>query len=780
MQQLWRLTVAEIRLTLRSKTCLLLGALAVALSLLSSLNLLLLLFIIITALRRDERVGLGEIVAGLPYASGKLYLARSLAVFCLLIGMWPLMVGVIVGVTGTAEWLLPEAQLALLTLKYLITCMTAIGFVFLASTVTRSTGRLYLIVGASWAVEFIFAINIRYFPPWSLLFALGHGVMLPSVPSVALGYFQQQGLLPALAVFQGTLAIWLLLGAVAWQIKKRTEPRLGTKRLLAFALLTAVVGLAAGSAVVRELKERNNGYRLALHGNQPRVIGAANGALPVSPDLVAYQLNLNLQTATHTLEGTANLKLKWIDPAAQFLVFTLRPYFTVREVELAGRNEPLRWQRAGSRLIVRVPEYCEPRKAVTMKIRYSGIVWEWSSGPMVRPNGPINLITPTFSLLRSGYAWYPVPGAEPLFTREPYQDPWSTKIKTVPWARRVQHAPVPFEMTVKLDVDSTVVSNLELDGLKLLTGKYKKQYCFYSRQGRDVFLITGPYHHEKKVFPKRGGWLDVYCFRQHHLKLNRVWDSLAEPYRFYEAIFQPNHAATGDDTPVVKAGTVVETPSFFSFTEDGCMTKDLFLTDTVLLTEDYFRVGNRSLALVAEMQANKRDLAILQRWWQEDLTRYSWDCDGDIGEGLMLYCYTLGLEKRWGRGFYEAVKANLRNNSNFMAFTLPEVTGGPLVRDVFTIMDALRGSGSDDSAIKQMIGQLYRLYVCQGRIKPSDFTKEVEMTLAQGEHHIARAMEIRRRLRRLEREVRNQERRRIKSKYSMLTTIVFNQEEWVP
>jgi hypothetical protein len=769
MKQLWWLTVAEIRLMLRSKTFWLLGLLTVALSLMTSLHLLLILFIAVTAFKRDERVGLTEIFAVLPYNVAELYLARALAALSLLTGMWPLMLAVISGVTGTAEWLTPEAQLALLTLKYLTTCITAIGFIFLAGAVTRSSLQLYLVTGAGWAVGFIFASNLRYFPDWSVIFALGHGMMLPSAPSAALGYFHQQGLLPGIVVFQCALAVLFLLGAIAWEMRKRRESSLSVKRLLVPALLTVVVGLAAGGAVLWELEGRSHGYRLALQGSY--LPAAAKGEPIVKPDLVAYRLDLNLQTATHALGGTANLKLKWDDPTVRSLTFTLRPYFIVRKIKLAGHDGPLAWRRGGSRLTVWLPEEYPPRKTATLQISYSGTVWEWSSGLMVRPNGPVNLIAPAFSLLRSGYAWYPVPGAEPLYTWETYQYPGSTREKTAPWARRVSHDPVPFVLTVKLDNNNMAVSNLTPDGLKRLTGKYQKEYRFRSRQGRDVFLIAGPYHHEKRAFANRGEWLDVYCFRQHRRRLNRVWESLIEPYQFYEAMFQSQGAVAGVITPAGKTGTVVEIPSFFSFMES----QDLLLTDTVLLLENYFRVSRRSIALVAEMQANKRDLAILQRWWAENPVRYEWERDGQIGEGLLLYFATLGLEKRWGRDFYKVLKGNY-----FKELTLPILTGGPVVREVFAIMKTLRDRQTSDLVIKQLTGRLYRIYSRQRRIDPGDFSREVETALTQRDIPKARIDEIRRRLFQLDQEARKPERRLIRLKYSLPLTIVFNQEEWVP
>jgi hypothetical protein len=762
--QLWRLTVAEIRLILRSKTFWLLGSLTVALSLLTSLNLLLILFIAVTVVKRDERAGLTEFLAVLPYNVVKLYIARALAMLSLLLGMWPLMLVVICGVTGTAEWLAPEAQLALLSLKYLTTCVTAIGFVFLAGAVTRSTLQLYLVVGAGWAGELIFASNLRYIPNWGVIFALGHGMMLPSAPSAALGYFHQQGLLPGMAVFQCALAVLFFWAAIAWEMKRRRESCLSMKRLLVPALVTVVVGLMASTVVLWELEERSRGYRLALQGSHLPL--AVKGVPIVKPDLVAYRLELNLQTATHVLEGKANLKLKWDDPTVRSLTFTLRPYFVVRMVQLTGPDRPLVWRRDGSRLTVWLPEEYPSSKTVTLQISYFGTVWEWSSGLMVRPNGPVNLIAPAFSLLRSGYAWYPVPGAEPLYTWETYQYLGSTRKKAAPWARRICHAAVPFVLTVKLDNDHMAVSNLTPDGFTRLTGKYQKEYRFRSRQGRDVFLITGPYHYEKKAFANRGGWLDVYCFRQHRSRLNRVWDSLVESYQFYAAIFQPTLA-----TLPVKSGTLVEIPQFFSFME----TKDLLLTDSVSLLENYFRVSRRSLALVAEMEATKRDLAILQRWWAENPVQYDWERDGQIGESLLLYFAALGLEKRWGRDFYQDVKGNY-----FKESTLPGFTGGPVVREVIAIMKTLRDRQTSDLAMKQLTGRLYRIYRRQGWIDPDDFSREVETVLTQRDIPKARVDEIRRHLERLAQEARKPERRLIKINYSLPVTIVFNQDEWVP
>jgi hypothetical protein len=185
---------------------------------------------------------------------------------------------------------------------------------------------------------------------------------------------------------------------------------------------------------------------------------------------------------------------------------------------------------------------------------------------------------------------------------------------------------------------------------------------------------------------------------------------------------------------------------------------------------------------VAEMQANKCDLAILQRWWGEDPIRYDWEHDGQISESLLLYFYVVGLEKRWGVHFYEVAKKYIlsRKSDDYKTVTLPILNRGPVLSDVFTIMDALRQPGCDDRLVRRMIARLYHIYDCRGRIGPGDFSIAVEKVLTQGDYPVAEMAAIRRRLHRLARETRNSERQRISLWYSLPATIVFNQDEWVP
>jgi hypothetical protein len=778
MKQIWQLTTYEIKLIVRSKTCWLLTLLAVALVLFPGFCLLMLELLVLIVLSRDERAGLAEIITALPYDSGSLYLARALALLCLMAGMWPFMLGAIVIWGGTAEWLWPGASLVLLTLKYLITCLVAIGMTFLAHVALGSRGRLYLGVGLSWLIGWLLAGNSLSFRVWGILFNFGHGLMLPSAPSLGVGYFPYQGILSRLAMFQGTLALLFLLIAIAWQMQKRGESRSGVKRVCLLIAIVAVMVLVSGGIVIGKFDERNNYYHWALREAQRREPEMEDTKVEVRPKLASYHLNINLQTAGQRLTGRARLKLGSVDSSG-LITFTLRPYLKVRQIRVVGYGKSPQWRRDGSQLLVRLPPELVKRKAVLIEIDYSGRVWEWFSGRSSNPNGPVNYITPFFSLLRSGYAWYPIPGTFSLFTLETYFNPWTNQTEPTLWSKPALHAPVPFWLTVNIDSDRTVLSNLDFDNMRSLTGKYKKQYRFYSRQAQDLFLMTGPYSRQKKVFPNRQGTVEVYCYRQHRQVVDRVINSLYRPFGFYKSLFQPNRDIVAKRFHS-KQCTVVEVPPFFNCTEDGDAVRNVTLTDTILLTENFFRTEKKWPAFLTTIQANKRDLAVLQRWWPEDPTRDCWKREGSISEGLMLYFYSMWLEKRFEKDFFPKVRQNLKTgNSNYDQFTLPFVAGGPVIRDVFTVLDLLRTADSNATQFSQTVRRLYQVYRQKKSVSAPKWTQVVEATLQKGNYPATAKAKIKGRLKRITQRLREPEHRKMKLLIST-TIFTFNQEEWLP
>jgi ABC-type transport system involved in multi-copper enzyme maturation permease subunit len=119
MNQILWLTAYEIRLYLRSKTFWLIGALIVVAIFIPLFELLLIQFMVIGIVTRDESSGFSGIIASLPHHTSQLYLARALAAFCLLLGFWPFIVLTVGFLPGMqlAEWLCSGQNLVFLTLK---------------------------------------------------------------------------------------------------------------------------------------------------------------------------------------------------------------------------------------------------------------------------------------------------------------------------------------------------------------------------------------------------------------------------------------------------------------------------------------------------------------------------------------------------------------------------------------------------------------------------------------------------------------------------------------
>jgi hypothetical protein len=655
-----------------------------------------------------------------------------------------------------------------------VICIIAIGTVFVAGLITRRSWRLYLIIGVCWAVGVFVGNNLAHFPSWIIFFASGHGFMRLMAPSEAVGYFPQQDLLPWLAVFQIFAATLFLVLAAVCQGAKRREWALGSKMLISLVLISVMVCSCTGAIVWRELKKRETGFRSGLQEAERREAIAVKAEMATFPALESYRLAIKMQTAAHYIEGKAIVKLHLADSSDE-VFFTLRNYFLVKAVTETGRGKKLKWQRDGSLLTVCVPKCYRQEGTLTLEIFYSGKVWEWFTGVLTRPGGLVNFVTPQFSLLRSGYAWYPIPGIHPLYTRKYYTTPWHCSTL---WAERAIHPPTAFDLEVDLDTDKTVVSNLEQTGTKVLTGKYQRRYRFRSLRGRDVFLLAGPYHNEKRSFPGRKGFIDIYRYHSPRERTLEILDVITTPYLFYEKLLQPDCPAAPDVQPSGKIGTVVEIPPFSFLTEEEELDERLALTDTILISEHIFPTETWRLANIADIQANHLDMAVLQLWWPEDITMGVDGRDGNISEGLALYLYTLYMEKKRGRGYYEQVKENVLSGSGVTngKFIQPLWAKGPVVRNVFMTLDMIRASELGDPAIQKILHLLYQTYISQGSIRSTDFSKTVDGVLARANWHPAKTDEINQRLESIAGHVDHLESRKLGFGAANYT---FRPEDWV-
>ncbi|SMD15835.1 ABC transporter permease [Sporomusa malonica] len=784
MSQLSQLIIAEIRICLKSKTHWLIGLLAIVAVFIPALMFLIILILMINVLNRDEQSGFANILRSLPLPTEKLILARMLAVFFILLGLWPFMV-IVVGVlleTQPAEWLFNSNDLLFLTLKYVTTCITIICFTFFLNLLTGYSAWLYFLAGFCWISTRILVNNLADFPGLGKLFFISHAVMLPSWPSVVLGYFPHQELMPAFALFMVAIAILFLLAAATWQMKKRGEAVWQSKLVIPLLILAVTGSVFAGGLILRELDNREKDFHSAFQETARRQpFNYLPGSIPV---LENYHLQLKMKSQSHRLEGLATLQLKLGANSAEEVCFTLRNYFIVQKVILADSGQEINWRQEGSRLLIRIPSDYQDRKSLSLAISYSGQVWEWFNGRLARPTGPVNLVSPSFSLLRSGYAWYPIPGDHLLYQLQEYSSFKNDSLETTLWAKYAGHIAVPFTMTVDIDSDNMVASNLDQVENEPLTGDYKRRYHFASDSGRDVFLVTGPYQREKRDFPGREGFVEVYFYPQHQRQIDRVLHALAEPYRFYEELLQP----ASFDRPIAghqdKLLTVIEMPTFFSYSETGESSRILTLTNSVLFSENYFRTGKHLFAFLDDIQANKGDLAVLQRWWQEDITRmYGWDRDGNISESIMLYLHTLYNEKKHGPAYYAQVKENLLaavSTSNGEGdFTRPSLIGGSVAKDVFMILDTIRNFQFGNTAIRDVICSLYTVYCSQKEIQPDEFANIIERILIKHDCPQEKRAEIYRRLDNITRRANDPNAWRLKTNLS-ITIFSFNIEEWLP
>ncbi len=776
MNFLGQLIGQEIGLSLRSKRYWLLGFLAVVATFIPSITLLLLQFMVIATVTRERRTGFSGILASLPDQTAQLSLARALATFCLLLGLWPFMlltVGFLPGLEPAA-WLFNVRDLAAASFHYLVYCMAAVGFVFFSSLWTKRAGRLYLISGLAWLVGMYLASNTTLYPYWSNFLILSNRAIRFMAPGTALGYFPEPDVFPALTIFHVAVSVLLWALATMGEIVKRGEWLTCPKTLLGLILTMMLLGITTGVTVWRGLHQRGDQFRLVGQETDRLQRIITRSKMKTAPVWEACDLQIKLHSVTHRLEGKAKLSLR-LEKSTDCVFFTLRNYLTVESVTLAGVSQRLQWRRDGSVLAVRLPEHYQRGDKFTLAIRYSGSVWEWATGELTRPSGALNFVTSAFSLLRSGHAWYPVPGVQPLSKRLPYVALDGRTTGETIWAARASHPAVRFHLTVDSDTDNQIVTNLERTGVEPLTGPYKKRYRFNSPRGRDVYLLAGPYDYQKRAMPDGVGFMEVYSYPRHQSRVTAVLNSLTKPYRYYQELFQqPESVRSG------KTCTVLELPALAFLAGNEEFGRDLSLTDTILISEDLFQAGKWRLAAAAMMQDNKRSMAVLQRWLQEDLTVGGSYYNGSICEGLMLYLFALQAADNGGREFFDSIKLNLQagKGADSGEFYLPRMASGPVIRDVFLLFEAMRAADSGTVVLKQVTQRLYAVYIQKRTISASDFAGVIQTVLAGTDWPSRQTELIRQYLRNIAKHD-SPENRGLKQGIQV-TLFPFRPEEWLP
>jgi hypothetical protein len=219
--------------------------------------------------------------------------------------------------------------------------------------------------------------------------------------------------------------------------------------------------------------------------------------------------------------------------------------------------------------------------------------------------------------------------------------------------------------------------------------------------------------------------VSVYYFPGHKDEGHRVIHSLSQPYKIYKDMLQEKEPLSKTQTEY----TIVEIPSFLLCSEERQPLKNLTLTDSILLGENYFKPGGYAFDWLSEIQETKRDIAVLQRWWQEDFPAV-FAGNNNIQNSLSYYLFAIGLEKTHMPAAYLEAKQNITTGKRNLieSFTMPFLTLSPLTREVFLVLDTIRSELGEES-LKIITRRLYHQYEHQGTIQADNFSAAVNTVL---------------------------------------------------
>ncbi|MDU2064269.1 MAG: hypothetical protein E6713_05440 [Sporomusaceae bacterium] len=745
----------EYKRLIRNRLICLLAVLAIVAILFPSTEILLLQLLVIQSVTEDRRKGVNFLLNSYSYKAWQLIAIRVAVLFLFLLCLWPCMVIVIsLWPLGPEFFLQHTMALALLTFQYAIMAFCAIGFVFFMSSLCGGrSGWLYLLAIFYWVIGTVLADNLSYLP-YSIRFALwGFGLMLPTAPSALSFFFTDWQLIFSLAVTQiaaAFLSLWLVILAAML----RRQESIRQERIWGWFFLVICCMALYGSFETRAAIERSEAaFRQAVAVAATEVTAEEQAVL----QLESYDLALNLDTKAGYLAATATIHGR-MGMTAQELVFTLRPYLTVQTVQTSdGRDLP--WQRQGAYLFIEVPPAVKGTGELTLSIVYGGRVDESFNDRLAQPRGVINRISSDFSLLRSAYAWYPIPGQQVLYKQGTYENPWTKQQEVTLWAQPAFHEAVPFQLTVTMDCsDLTIATNLPLVGQETKTAANQTCYRFYSPKGRNLFVIAGPYVRSEAEIPGQAKPVTVYTFSWDQMRKNEALQELAEPSWFYDSWI-----AKGGDGAALPS-TIIEVPQSFGSNSAGQPIKGLTLYQTTVIGENDYGVY-KPFQFLREIQKNKYTIAALQHWWQNDMTAESsqWR-GGSIPEAVMAYLYNLHQEKTYPKGTRDD-------------FVEPFLLSGPVANNVFMILDAVQTK--DSRAFKAFIQELYVVYDQTGTLSEAQFSTALAKTTAQVSWSPEEKLTLTRCQQTLAAQLDNQDQVKKQAPFS-LSFFAFRMEDWLP
>ncbi|GMA98925.1 ABC-2 transporter permease [Pelosinus sp. IPA-1] len=651
---------------------------------------------------RDWRSGAAEIVNTLPCKDWELLLGRAVGSF-LLLGLLGMQMFLVVTTMVLFVFPTPMPFFDLLWnywLNYFLISINSICITLFIETICRSSIFLATLITAFYLI----LINIldgdhnTLLPYWLPPINLADNLAATEFPSQLTERFPKNGFIPMMLCQQLGLSSMLFLVSYYFYSKRRSLRKLRLSYIL--LVTTAFAVFLSGSILfVLEYKGRDQSYQESFNNAVADAEQAADRSNMLQP--VSYVMDIKLKTVLNTVDCDVKLVFRnTSNSQIQEIPLTLKNYYTVQHVT-DGSGKELVWERKGDFIAVKLSAPLATSDTMEIDLDYSGKVWEWFTDYDAEPRGFINFVSPAMTLLRSGHAWYPVLGKNPVYNIVDYQSKWSNEATQILSARNVSHLPAAFSITVEIDRDMEVVTGLPLREGTYLTEGTGRKFAFFSSSAQDVFLIAAPY---VKIAAQSGD-MTTYCAKLHEENANTIITLVNDRTTFYEKLIPRANK---------QYLNVVEVPQFLlnSWMGETAERKRLGLKNAILISEYFFKSLPNEDTSEKKLQMLYFEEAILSLWWPA----FDTSDPGNISAGMLSYMHTLYKENILGKEYYEGVKQfwlqykpvpNLVSGAG--ADRDRSHAGGDnlVVKEVFLILDDIRQSEIGDEGVKSFMQKVH-------------------------------------------------------------------------
>ncbi|MBU2702845.1 hypothetical protein Ga0466249_003980 [Sporomusaceae bacterium BoRhaA] len=650
---------------------------------------------------RDWRRGISEIVNTLPCKDWELLMGRALGSFLLLVllGM-QLFLGIMTVVFFVFHMQLPFFNLlGDYWLNYILISINSICVALFIETICRSRVFLSIFITTIYLILMFFleGDNFTSLPYWlpPINLAVNQAFCVPS--SQLTGHFPNTGLIPVVVCYQLGFSAILLLVSFYFYSKRRS---LGQLRLSYMLVLTTAFAVFLSGAIlfVREYEGRDKTYQEAFVNAVADAGQAVDTANMLRP--VRYVMDIKLKTALNTVDCGAKLFFRnTSNSEIQEIPLTLKNYYVIHNVK-DGSGRELVWQRKGDFIEVKLSSPLAAGAAMEIFLDYSGKVWEWFSDYDTQPQGLINFVSPSMTLLRSGHAWYPTLGKNQVYHTSDQRISWSDQPRTVLSARYISHQSTAFTINVEIDKDMEVVTGLPLTEDVRLPDNAVRKFVFSSPSARDVFLIAAPYEIIKMA--ALDGNITAYCAKPHEDSAKNIVELVKDRITFYENLIPLK------DKQLLN---VVEVPGFLLDGWLGAAERKIFgLANSIPISEDDFislPTENRSQG---EVQLLYFEESVLSLWWPG----FDTSDPGNISAGMLSYMYTLYKENKMGKEYYDGVKRFWLQYKPVPSVNRERrYAGGEnlVVKEIFLLLDDIRQSELGDEGVKAFMQKVHTVSV---------------------------------------------------------------------